>query len=49
MSRLSKAVESANLAGSAAVALIDGLTDAELVAKGEAMEKQAHAALAAVK
>jgi hypothetical protein len=49
MARLSKAVEDANRAGSVALAFVDGLTDADLVAKAEAMEKQATAALAAVK
>ena len=49
MSRLSKAVEDANRAGSVAVSFVDCLTDAKLVENAEAMERQAHAALAAVK
>jgi hypothetical protein len=49
LERLSKAVEDANRAGSVALAFVDGLTDADLVAKAEHMEKQATAALAAVK
>jgi hypothetical protein len=49
MSRLSKAVADANRAGSVALTFVDGLTDAELVAKAEHMEKQATAALAALK
>lgn len=49
VSRLSKAVEDANRAGSLAVSFVDGLTDAKLVENAEVMEKQATAALAAVK
>jgi hypothetical protein len=49
LERLSKAVEDANRAGSVAISFVDGLTNADLVAKAEAMEKQATAALAAVK
>jgi hypothetical protein len=49
LERLSKAVNDANRAGSVALAFVDGLTDAELVSKAEHMEKQATAALAAVK
>jgi hypothetical protein len=49
LERLSKAVEDANRAGSVALAFVDGLTNADLVAKAEHMEKQATAALAAVK
>jgi hypothetical protein len=49
LERLSKAVEDANRAGSVAISFIDGLTNADLVAKAEAMEAKATAALAAVK
>jgi replicative superfamily II helicase len=49
LERLSKAVDDANRAGSVALAFVDGLTDADLVSKAEQMEKQATAALAAVK
>jgi hypothetical protein len=49
LERLSKAVDDANRAGSVALAFVDGLTNADLVAKAEHMEKQATAALAAVK
>jgi len=44
-----KAVEDAKRAGTAAIQFVDGLTNAELVSKAEATEKQASAALAAVK
>lgn len=47
MERLSKAVADSNRAGSIAISFIDGLTNADLVAKAEAMEKQAAVALAA--
>lgn len=47
--RLEKAITSATQAGAAAINYIDGLTNAELVAKGEAAEKEAALALAAVK
>jgi hypothetical protein len=47
--RLSKALDAAEKAGALAVAYVDHLTDADLVAKAESMEKQATAALAAVK
>lgn len=49
MTRLEKAVDDAKRAGSVAISFIDGLTDADLVAKAEKMEKQANVALAAVK
>ncbi|MDR6302559.1 hypothetical protein GGQ85_000235 [Nitrobacter vulgaris] len=49
LERLSKAVEDANRAGSVAISFVDSLTDADLVEKAEAMERQATAALAAVK
>lgn len=49
LERLSRAVEDAKRAGSVAISFVDNLTDAGLVAKAEAMEKQATAALAAVK
>jgi hypothetical protein len=49
LERLSKAVDDANRAGSVAISFIDSLTNADLVAKAAHMEKQATAALAAVK
>jgi hypothetical protein len=49
LERLSKAVEDANRAGSVAISFVDGLTNADLVAKAEAMEAKANAALAAAK
>jgi hypothetical protein len=49
LERLNKAVEDANRAGSVAISFVDGLTDADLVANAEQMERQASAALSAVK
>ena len=49
MERLSKAIEDTKRAGTVAISFVDGLTDADLVAKAEVMEKQATAALAAVR
>jgi len=49
LERLSRAVEDAKRAGLVAISFVDNLTDAGLVAKAEAMEKQATAALASVK
>jgi hypothetical protein len=49
LERLSKAVDDANRAGSVAISFVDSLTNADLVSKAEQMEKQATAALAAVK
>jgi hypothetical protein len=43
--RLEKAIASATQAGSAAINFVDGLTNAELVAKGEVAEKEAALAL----
>jgi hypothetical protein len=47
--RLSKAVNDANRAGSVAISFIDGLTRGDLVEKSEALEREANAALAAIK
>jgi hypothetical protein len=49
LERLSKATEAASRAGAVFISFIDKLTDANLVANAEAMEKQSALALAAVR
>jgi hypothetical protein len=46
--RLAKAIADANRAGTIAISFVEGLTQADLVEKSEALEREANAALAAV-